>query len=61
MLFSMTLTNCVQIFKDGTCLSSLRDQVALVPSDFARISRCGIVHFTLVFFRTVLPYLPYTV
>lgn len=52
---------CVQIFKDGTFLSSLRDQVALVPSDFARISRRGIVHFTLIFFRTVLAYLTYKV
>lgn len=35
--------------------------MALVPSDFARISRRGIVHFTLIFFRTVLAYLPYKV
>ena len=61
MPFSKTLTNLCTDFKDGTFLSSLRNQVALVPSDFARISRRGIVHFTLIFFRTVLAYLPYKV
>lgn len=48
MLFSRTLANCVQIFMDGTFLSSQRNLVSRVPCNFDRISRYSHVHFTVV-------------